>query len=57
MLPAIAVAGSVSPWATEKARVIAQRIAELAEFREIFRPSFLEAPASIESAGSQSLSP
>jgi len=25
--------------------VIAQRIAELAEFREIFRPSFLEAPA------------
>ncbi|MGA2488348.1 MAG: hypothetical protein ABSF49_20585 [Roseiarcus sp.] len=57
MLPAFAVAGSVSPWATEKARVIAQRIAELAEFREIFRPSFLEAPASIDSGASQSLSP
>jgi len=57
MLPAFAVAGSVSPWATEKARVIAQRIAELAEFREIFRSSFLEAPASIDSGGSQSLSP
>ena len=51
MLPAFAVAGSVSPWATEKARVIAQRIAELAEFREIFRSSFLEAPASIELSG------
>jgi len=56
MLPAFAVAGSVSPWATEKARVIAQCITELAEFHEIFRPSFLDAPASIDSAGSQSLS-